>query len=96
VVIDNSLPEIKSLTAVRSGSKVEIAFQAEDAVSAVERAEYLIRPGEWRVVFPADSICDSKLESFMFGATLPAGADNMVTVRVTDRHGNVGVFRQTF
>ncbi len=96
VVIDNSLPEIKSLTAVRSGSKVEIAFQAEDAFSAVERAEYLVRPGAWRVVFPVDSICDSKLESFKFGATLPAGAENMVTVRVTDRHGNVGVFRQAF
>ena len=96
VLIDNSLPAIKNLTAVRDGNTVGIAFQAEDAFSAVAQAEYLIRPGEWRIVFPADSICDSKLESFKFGAPLPQGAESMVTVRVTDQHGNVGVFRQTF
>jgi hypothetical protein len=27
---------------------------------------------------------------------IPAGSENLVTVRVTDRHGNVGVYRQTF
>ena len=75
---------------------VAAVFQAEDAFSAIAQAEYLIRPAEWRVVFPADSICDSKLESFKFGAPLPPGAENMVTVRVIDQHGNVGVFRQTF
>jgi hypothetical protein len=96
VLIDNSLPAVRNLTAARSGNTVEIAFQAEDAFSPIAQAEYLIRPGDWRVVFPADSICDSKLESFKFGVALPAGAENMVTVRVTDQHGNVGVFRQTF
>ena len=96
VLIDNSLPEVKGLTAVRGGGALDLAFQAEDAFSAIDRVEYLIRPGDWRVVFPADGICDSRLESFKFGAPLPAGSDSLVTVRVTDRHGNVGVFRQSF
>jgi hypothetical protein len=96
LLIDSSPPVIKNLTAVRSGNALELAFQAEDSFSAIEQAEYLIRPGEWRVVFPADGICDSKLESFKFLAPLPSGAENMITVRVTDQHHNVGVFRQTF
>ncbi len=96
VLIDNSLPVIKNVTAVRGKGTVEVAFQAEDAFSAITQAEYLVRPGEWRVVFPADGICDSKLESFKFSAPLPAAAENMITLRVTDQHGNVGVAQQTF
>jgi hypothetical protein len=58
--------------------------------------EYLIRPQEWRTVFPADGICDSKNEDFKFRAPLPAGAESVVTIRVTDRHHNIGVFRQQY
>jgi hypothetical protein len=96
LLIDNSPPVIKNFTAARSGNALEVAFQAEDSFSAIEQAEYLIRPGEWRVVFPTDGICDSKLETFKLRAPLPAAAENMITVRVTDQHHNVGVFRQTF
>jgi WD40 repeat protein len=96
LVIDNSLPVFKGFTAVRSGNALDLAFQAEDAFSSIREVEYLIRPGEWRVVFPADGICDSRLESFKVRVSLPAGAENLVTVRVTDRHGNLGVYRQAF
>ncbi len=96
LIIDNSLPVIKDFTASRAGNAVDVAFQAEDSFSAIEGVEYLVRPGNWRVVFPVDGICDSKAESFKFRISLPAGADSLVTVRVTDRHHNVGVFRQTF
>lgn len=96
LLIDNSLPAITSFTAVRANNGLEVAFQAQDSFSAIEQAEYLIRPGEWRVAFPADGICDSKLEAFKFRVPLPPGAENMITVRVTDQHHNVGVFRQSF
>jgi hypothetical protein len=95
-VVDNSLPVIKNLTVVRDRSDLEVTFAAEDSFSALESAEYLVRPGEWRVAFPADGICDSKAENFKFRVPLPAGAENMITVRVTDRHHNVGVERQSF
>lgn len=96
VVIDNSLPVIKGFTAVRSGASLEIAFQAEDAYSYIEEAKVLVRPGEWRVIFPVDGIADSRSESFKASLKLPAGAENQVTVRVRDSYGNVGVFRQNF
>jgi hypothetical protein len=96
LVIDNSLPVVRAFSAARQGNSLEISFQAEDSFSSIQEVEYLIRPGEWRVVFPADGVCDSRAESFKFGVPLTAGAENLVTVRVTDRHRNVGVYRQTF
>ena len=96
LVIDNSLPVIKNFTAVRNGASLDIAFQAEDAYSYIEEAKVLVRPGEWRVVFPVDGIADSKSEAFKFSLKLPADSDNQVTVRVRDSFGNVGVYRQNF
>ena len=96
LVIDNSLPAVKNFTAARNGAALDISFQAEDAYSYIEEAKVLVRPGEWRVVFPVDGIADSRSESFKFSVTLPPGAENQVTVRVRDSYGNVGVFRQNF
>ena len=56
----------------------------------------LVRPGEWRVVFPVDGIADARAESFKVSLKLPAGAENQVTVRVRDSYGNVGVARIDF
>jgi len=95
-VIDNSLPVIRNLTVARNDRVLDVAFQAEESFSFIEKAEFLVRPGDWRVVFPVDGICDSKLESFKFRITLPADSDNLLTVRIVDSHGNVGVARQVF
>lgn len=96
LVIDNSLPTVRSFTAVRNGASLDVSFVAEDAYSSIQEVKCLVRPGEWRVVFPVDGIADSRSESFKFSVRLPAGAENLVTVRVRDSYGNVGVFRQTF
>jgi hypothetical protein len=95
-VIDNSLPTVKNFMAARNGAALDISFQAEDAYSYIEEAKVLVRPGEWRVVFPVDGMADSRSEAFKFSIKLPPGAENQVTVRVRDSYGNVGVFRQNF
>jgi hypothetical protein len=96
LVIDNSLPVVKNFTAARTGAGLEVAFLAEDAYSNIEEVQFLVRPGEWRVVFPVDGIADSRSEAFKFTVKPPAGAENLITVRVRDSYGNVGVYRQTF
>ncbi|HDT12842.1 MAG TPA: hypothetical protein ENO03_00645 [Candidatus Aminicenantes bacterium] len=96
LVIDNSLPVVKGLTAMRDGASLEVAFQAEDAYSYIEEVKVLVRPGDWRVVFPVDGIADSRSESFKFSLKLPPGAENRVAVRVRDSYGNVGVARKDF
>lgn len=96
LIIDHSLPVIANFSAVKEKNALVVAFQVEDSFSSIEKVEYLIRPGKWLVVFPVDGICDSKQESFKFNVPLPPNADNLITVRVTDRHRNIGVFRQSF
>lgn len=96
LIIDHSLPVIADFSAVKEKNTLVVAFQAEDSFSSIEKVEYLVRPGKWRVVFPVDGICDSKQESFKFTVPLPLNAENLITVRVTDRHQNIGVFRQGF
>jgi hypothetical protein len=96
LVIDNSLPTVKNFTAARNGAALDISFQAEDSYSYIEEVKVLVRPGEWRVIFPVDGMADSRSESFKFSVKLPPGAENQVTVRVRDSYGNVGVFQQKF
>jgi len=95
-VVDNSLPVVKGFAAVRREGGLDVSFQAEDAFSTVEEVKVLVRPGEWRVVFPVDGIADATTESFKFSLKLPANAENLVTVRVRDAFGNVGVYQQKY
>lgn len=96
LVIDNSLPVIKDFQAVREKDKIVVTFMAEDSTSSIKEVHYLIRPEEWRSIFPVDGICDSKQENFKVNITLPLKADNLITIKVKDKLGNVGVYRHTF
>ena len=73
-----------------------MSFLAEDTFSAIKEVKYLIRPDDWRVVFPEDGLCDSKQESFKFKVQLGPKSDNMITILVKDAVNNVAVFRRTF
>ncbi len=95
-IIDNSLPTIKNFKAEREKNKLKVAFSAEDSLSYIKEVRYLIRPDEWRGIFPVDGICDSKWENFSLTLTLPLRFDNLLTVKVKDRHGNIGVYKYTF
>jgi hypothetical protein len=96
LVIDNSLPEIKNFVAKKTTNTLEVSFLAEDSFSYIQEVKILIRPDDWRVVFPLDGICDSKQESFKVSLKLDPNSDNLVTVLARDSHGNIGVFRQPF
>ncbi len=95
-VIDNSQPVFKNFKAVRNAQSLDIQFDVEDGYSPIEEVKYLVRPDEWRVAFPVDGVCDSRGETYHFTVKLPAGADNMISVRARDAQDNVGVFRQNF
>lgn len=96
LVIDNSLPTIKGFRVDKDRNKLIVSFAAEDSMSSIQEVKYLIRPGEWISIFPRDGICDSRQERFRVSITLPAVFDNMITVKVQDSHGNIGVHRQRF
>ena len=96
MIIDNTPPLIQNMQVSRDQYKIKISFIAGDSLSFIKEARYFVRPAEWMTVFPKDGICDSRRESFEWTVKLPANADDMITVKVVDRHGNTAVARQTF
>jgi hypothetical protein len=84
--IDNTPPAIRILSVKRDGSKTAVVFEAADAQSAIQRADYSADAGRWRPVSPADGICDSRIERFEIVAD---GGASGVIVRVADAMGNV-------
>ena len=95
-IIDNSLPTIKNFKAEKEKNNLKVTFSAEDSLSYIKEVRYLIRPDKWQSIFPADGICDSKWENFSLTLTLPPRFDNLLTVKIKDRHGNIGVYKYTF
>jgi len=73
---------------------VFVAFEAEDDFSPIARAEYSLDAGPWQFVQPVGTLSDSKHEhyEFMLPAKDTAGnsGEHLITVRVYDRHENVG------
>ena len=96
LTIDNTAPALRNVQVTRNGAELAVSFIAEDALSAIKDVKYLVRPDEWRMVFPEDGICDAKQESFKFKAPLPAGADGLITIVVRDASGNVLTFKSSF
>jgi hypothetical protein len=96
LTLDNTPPAFKNVVVTRNQNKLRVSFLAEDALSPIVEAKAFVRPGEWQDIFPQDGICDSRQESFDLTLTLPAKADNLVTLRVKDEQGNVAVVRQSF
>jgi hypothetical protein len=96
LTIDNTAPALRNVQIARNGAELAVSFLAEDALSAIKDVKYLVRPDEWRMVFPEDGICDAKQESFKFKAALPPGADGLITIVVKDASGNILTFKQAF
>jgi hypothetical protein len=79
---------------------VRVTFDAEDAASPIAHAEYALDAGTWQYIDPVGKISDSKREHYEF--EIPAKAfegktgEHLITVRVYDRHENIGVAKTVF
>ncbi len=94
LLIDNTAPAVKNLQVSRAEGQLSVSFTAEDGFSPVKDARVLVRPGDWRMVFPEDGIADSKTESYKFRIPLPAGADGLVTIIVRDAADNTATVQK--
>jgi len=72
-----------------------VVFDAEDAFSPIARAEYSFDAGPWQYIEPVGRISDSRREHYDLRIFLDVVAgkisEHLITVRVYDRHENVGV-----
>ncbi|KAA6464862.1 hypothetical protein DYQ86_02590 [Acidobacteria bacterium AB60] len=104
--IDTTPPVVSGLKASQASScahapcPLHVTFDAEDAMSAVVHAEYSLDAGPWQYVEPVGGLSDARREHYDF--TIPASAlegksgEQLITVRVSDRHDNTGLAKTTF
>jgi hypothetical protein len=89
-LIDNTSPEISGLTGAPSGAKIDMRFHAKDAWNVIEKAEYSVNGGEWKVVEPTTRLTDSEEHDYRFQTDRGQG-ETTIAVRVTDAYANEAV-----
>jgi hypothetical protein len=73
---------------------VRVTFDAEDAFSPIAHAEYSFDAGTWQFIEPVGRLSDSRSEHYEIdipAADAGKAGEHLITVRVYDRHDNVGV-----
>ena len=87
VLIDNTPPSIR----IRSSSRASIEFEAQDAASALRRAEWSFDAGPWIPLAPVDGIMDSLTEQFRFTPENVPPGEHVVVIRVVDSGNNTAL-----
>jgi len=77
------------------GKAIKVSFEAEDGFSPIAHAEYSLDAGLWHYVEPVGGLSDARREHYELQIPLEGTAgktsEHLITVRVYDRHENVGV-----
>jgi hypothetical protein len=95
----NAVAEVVPCTHAPCPPQVRVTFDAEDAFSPIAHSEYSLDAGPWQYIEPVGGLSDSKREHYDIHIPLPADsktAEHLITVRVYDRHDNVGVAKAVF
>jgi hypothetical protein len=88
VLIDHTPPAVRLAA---TNGRASVQFEAADAASMLQSAEYSIDAGPWVPVFADDGIVDSRREVFTVRLTDLAAGERLVTLRARDRAGNAGL-----
>ena len=97
-LVDYTSPVVEIVSVTPSGPATAnslpgatIRFRASDAASGLTRAEYAMDAEPLQPIFSDDGIVDSRQESFMIQTGGTDGQEHLITLRVYDSAGNVGV-----
>ncbi len=91
VLVDNTPPLVTAGAVKRSGTGVEIAFDAADAASMLRRAEYSVNAGPWTPAEASDGILDSLRERIIVRLEGVAAGEHLVVLRAYDSAENAGL-----
>jgi hypothetical protein len=91
VLIDNTPPVVTVGAAKKSGSKVEVPFEAVDASSQLRRCEYSLDAGGWTPLEAADGVIDSQREKFVITLDNLAPGEHLLVIRAVDSANNAGL-----
>jgi len=92
-VIDNTPPEVKNLTAQKSGAQWQASFEAVDQLSRLKEAWYTVDANTWQLIYPADNVADQRRETYQFNianSSVTSNPPSILAVKVVDANGNSG------
>lgn len=90
-VVDNAPPQVEANEIKRSGGSATARFRAFDRTSGLTRAEYVLDAAPPVPLLSDDGIIDSQEESFTVVLSQLDGREHLLTLRVYDSAGNMGV-----
>jgi hypothetical protein len=91
-LIDNTPPQIENLTGgAGSGNKLEVRWNARDARSTIDHAEYSVNGGDWVLIDPVNRLSDSPQEEYHLLIDRPSSGEQVIAVRVSDEFDNQAV-----
>ncbi|GAC1635440.1 MAG: hypothetical protein NVS9B14_12700 [Candidatus Acidiferrum sp.] len=92
--VDNTPPVIEDLRAGPPSGKmsggIPLSFTARDSATAIEKAEYSVDGGEWKLILPDNGISDAPVEHYQSGVPALSAGEHTIAVRAYDRFQNVG------
>ena len=89
--IDNGAPTVSVVGAPTvSGDQARVVFDASDAASFLQKAEYSVNGGDWQNVYSDDRISDASRERYTLEIPLKTAGEYTISLRVFDVNGNVG------
>jgi hypothetical protein len=90
VLFDNTPPVLRA-SAVRNGSTVELTAEANDATSALRRAEYSLDATAWVPLDAVDGVVDGRVERFTLRLDNVGAGEHVIVVRAYDASNNSGL-----
>ncbi len=97
VVIDNSRPNIRSISAAAgTGGRYVISGTGKDNYSNIVKVQYTIDGQEWISAYPVDGVFDSLEESFQITTRPLTAGDYTLIVNAFDSEGNIGIEKVIF
>ena len=91
VLFDNTPPMVSAAPPQRKGATAGIDIAAQDAASALRRAEYSLDANAWLPLESIDGVIDSKTERFHLTLDNLSPGEHLVVVRIFDSAGNAGL-----
>jgi len=91
VLIDNTPPVVTVGPVQKSGTKVEVLFDAVDASSQLRRCEYSLDAGGWTPLEAADGVIDSQREKFVVTLDNLSPGEHLLVLRAIDSANNAGL-----
>ncbi len=98
--VDNTPPVVEGLHVGPASGKMSgghpFGFTARDSATAIEKAEYSVDGGEWKLILPESGISDAPVEQYHGGLPALSAGEHTLAVRIFDRFQNVGSGKITF